>query len=485
MIYRVMVFLLLCGSLCADRACLVGGSSSAAGNAGWYNPAIRTASEVHGGNGAYLYTEEGATVGDDGSGNVEIFITGAVSDSWLGLFGKCAGFNGSEAGGTYEITETDEDSDSFVITLSWIDSTSADIMVGGAIALTQVNLQAVLDSSIGSASAQNVDIRVTGNLSVTANGDNAGLTIDSNGGAALYRKRLLACDSSYVYSSRGVTITATGSISAGMIYFAGDVKFVEIRGFVLDCAGPGNALRGIYEETGDQNETDILIYDCEIDDADGDAMIFVSPNWAIIDCDIHDSDGRAVRPPTPQAANLAVMGCRIYSNLIAIDIAGANTYIVNNVVYDNTARAISHFAAGDNAVIINNTFDSNVIGILTIGSVTSRAAVVANNIFSNHTGFALDWNSQPLPRFIDYNLFYNNNSGGDDTDIVTDANINDGTIGYNNLVGTDPSYVNAGAKDFTLNIDSVAIDAGLFGIDMGSGLRASGGYIPPFLEGEI
>jgi parallel beta-helix repeat protein len=129
------------------------------------------------------------------------------------------------------------------------------------------------------------------------------------------------------------------------------------------------------------------------------------------------------------------------------------TLITNNIVYENGGRAI-HVFLSDNVTILNNTTYRNsfnpAIDQGEITSVESSNVRVYNNIIyarsDRPSNTRLGTQSEKNSQVYDYNLVF------DGTNFDTGQ--------PNNIFYQDPRFVNISAKDFRLQTNSPAIDAG-------------------------
>lgn len=209
MIYRLMIFLMLCGIVAADRNCLVGGSSANVNNAGWYNPVQGVAAaDAHGGNGAVVAAPAGLSMQ---AFDVQVQIDTSSANAFDGsLPGHYAyvDFASDYTDGRYEITDVDPtgDVDWIVLSLTHTGPNPAINVcrVGGAVPATynavSYDLEDVLDDSIGNAVSQDVVILI---YLAARQETTEVIMVDTNGGSGAFWKRLVGVDSSYAELADG------------------------------------------------------------------------------------------------------------------------------------------------------------------------------------------------------------------------------------------------------------------------------------------
>jgi parallel beta-helix repeat protein len=141
------------------------------------------------------------------------------------------------------------------------------------------------------------------------------------------------------------------------------------------------------------------------------------------------------------------------------------TLVANNIVYENWGRGI-HVFESDNVNVINNTAFSNSYGetILQgqISVINADNVRVYNNIaapYQYRSGFTNKSYTAGKPNnsnvVFDYNLSFGGTGFFDPNPDVSDP-----ILTKNNLVGINPQFVNAGARNFKLQNASPAIDKG-------------------------
>ncbi len=296
---KIMLIFLFCCSIIfgAQTACLVGGSSSAATNAGWFDSSVRSAVDAHNGNGANLFTDTGVTMREGGSGFVQIDIPdGTASSDWIGVYVNFTNSNGSETDGRNRITDVDTSGDPDTIDiypLEWIDGTSCNIVVGGAVPATYnavaYDLEDVLDDEIGDAATNSENVFILIYLSA-AQEVTEQIMVDDQGGSGQYRKTLRGVDSNYAAYANGsyVEYIDTNDDAAGSIFKISveNVTFENIA--AINPAGTGTPLGSEYcfEVIGTGKE--FVARNCKA--INGGAGFNISAvSGSLIDCVAYDS----------------------------------------------------------------------------------------------------------------------------------------------------------------------------------------------------
>jgi parallel beta-helix repeat protein len=151
---------------------------------------------------------------------------------------------------------------------------------------------------------------------------------------------------------------------------------------------------------------------------------------------------------------------------MCISLFGTNTLVEKNIVF-NSNYGIS--VSRNNPKIFNNTIIFNNYGIfLETYETTNIAPVVNSNIIAYNNMFAVYSGGKPKPSQVVYNLFYGNNSNGNNNlpigtgSVITKNSNGTPSDTYFNLF-LDPQFVSTSSKNSAfceLLSSSVAINAG-------------------------
>ena len=384
----ILIFLVLVSFAFGDVNCLVGGSSSDAAHAGWYNPDEATAAHSHDGNGADWFTATGVVMREGGSGFVQIDIPdGTASANWIGVYANFTNSNGSEAAGRNRIAIVDTSGDPDTIDiypLEWINGTTCDIVIGGAVPATYnavaYDLEDVLDSAIGSAAAQDVDILI---YLAAAQEITEEILIDSNGGSGQYRKRLIGCDSSYAALAVGSYAEYIDTDDNA----AGDIFQISVANITFENIAATNPGGNVAQPEGGEScfqmpagSTGFIARNCRA--INGYHGFYCSANNSVlIDCVAYDS--RAAH------ATFVGHGCTImggyyetdrnksYSTTNALVSNGLGSRIIGSTVV-GAATGLS--LANYGQVVLNCTFKDQTVRAITLNDASSTL-IVFNNIF--------------------------------------------------------------------------------------------------------
>lgn len=128
------------------------------------------------------------------------------------------------------------------------------------------------------------------------------------------------------------------------------------------------------------------------------------------------------------------------------NVADSSHGTVNCIFYGNTSDGLYLDTNSDTPIIDHCTFYNNSGNGININTTSCEGWIISSCAFVSNGGYGINKLATKESESVDYNLFYNNTSGH--CNLVSDANINDGTVGWNNQT-TDPSFTNAAGNDFT------------------------------------
>ncbi len=461
-----MIFLILCSFAMADVACIVGGSSSAATNAGWYDPDQVDASDVDGGNGAALASGQGVV--EDAAGNVAIRDTDAFGLAVAGQFIYGNFLSDTHTDGRYIIQAVEND-DAIRLEIAYISGTEGvDWTLGGAVPIVDATfeLQDVLDdTTIGDAAAQNVDIYVAGSGTLTATID-----VDTGGGSATTLKSIIGVNSSYVDDGTQVTLTAQAAagLTNGIIEYDSGAPYINTKNIIFDANGDGAAHCVLQDDTI-EGVVGCSFENCRFTDADDTGIRWggnsVLQNLLIINCEIDLADSHGIESTHAVRGRFSLINTKIHDN------GGYGAYFgrpgceaLGCTINDNGSDGLNIGGAAIGGLsIIGNTITRNDGDGLDFHA-DAHGAVIYNNVIVYNGGYSYKFNGS-IPWYFSYNL---GSTQGAET-AITDA-VADGAFAAlftgNNLASTqteDALFVTVtdGSEDFTPETGSDLIDAGI------------------------
>ena len=271
--------------------------------------------------------------------------------------------------------------------------------------------------------------------------------------------------------------------NAGLWILDGQSKYLIIKGFIID--GGKSALHGIKLEGGTRY---VRVIDCEVKNSKNSGILLTGSNDSyheFINVKIHHNGssnqdhgfyfetGRNLVEKSEIYSNSGYGG-HIYKGTSAT--TGNNNTIRNNIFHDNNTlgswgcgllissgngtQAYNNIAYGNfagfciftrvtNARLFNNiSYENDTYGIYVGYSTTSGTTMENNTLYNNGTYGIFVGNGATISTARN-NIAYSNNINLSLTN----------TTSSNNLT-TDPSFVNAGGKNFHLQSTSNAIDKG-------------------------
>ena len=156
--------------------------------------------------------------------------------------------------------------------------------------------------------------------------------------------------------------------------------------------------------------------------------------------------------------------------------AGSGTQVYNNVIWGGHKAGIDVSYNGNNAQIFNNTISNSMGWGIAVGLGPDHSdrvsnAVIRNNVVYQEVNQPAILDARGINTLIERNLTYGSNATIQ-RDPRSSATIRD------NMVNVNPMFVNAGARDFSLQANSPAVDAGLavpeVGFDLAGQARPQG-----------
>lgn len=275
------------------------------------------------------------------------------------------------------------------------------------------------------------------------------------------------------------TIQASASMTNLFNVASGFGDYVEIRGVIFD----GNS-----NVTGDcvrwaDTSLAARMVTCRFTGATGFGFTTAAVGGWLVACEADNNGGGGIGADASDGWNCTLC--------IAHDNTGVGFHLRDNLLnyyanaaIDNTSYGF-YLDASDGVNFIGNiALQNDDHGVYILNSV--ERTVFFHNVMRNNGGYGLsNLNVTWEGVLIDYNCYSGNTgiAGSTATTLVTDANINDGTIGANNVTA-DPLFVSEtdGAEDLTYQSGSPCLDVGL-GNAIGSGVYPHLGSSTPAAGG--
>ncbi len=446
--------------------CLVGGSSASNLNAGWFDSDAVAVADTFAANGASVDGDNGGAVTSGAGAKVLITDAGQFSNTSVGMFIR-VNFAAGYVDGRFEITAKPDGDNAVLIAEDYAtDEDVTDWNVGGAVPILDATfeLQDVLDDpTFGTAASRNVDIYVTGLANITTTID-----IDAGGGTTTTRKRLLATNTSYIYTKGGCTLTATANLINGVFRLGSGsgISYIDIIGFVIDGGGAGDAERGIRFSDGSSIYNSII--DCTIQnvkESPGYGVQYAGNSNNIINTTI-DGCIRGVHTDTNDGGQSKYINSTFSNNTtVGVFIDGTNTQFIGCKFIGNGAGLIfddsENWAMVQHCTFLNNVGDGVEVDALALGIVIMHCVSSGNGGF----GYNITNNNINTIRTFGYNHSHNET---DCSDTGTWA-----TLGLGNNITGDPKFVDAtpGSEDLNYQNDSPCIGAGINGVTLGAGVH--------------
>ncbi len=449
-----------------EYTCLVGGSSAAAINAGWYNSSLLVAIDNHNGNGANYGDDEGITANN--GGDCQIVDAGLFSNAEAGMFIVCEFNDQYHADGVYEITAT-TGGNSVTIDLAFVNVEIVEWVLGGAVltsyddfaGVIDFDLADVINSPYADATSNNVYIYATGICTLSALDS---VTFDNNEGAANYWLYLVGCDTAYAPSplgTQGFTIT-TAADKGSPLLTIDDVERIAIKNVAFLDNDSGGGVPGVGESgigfVNSAEQYGFFFENCSFDNCyqaiAGDTY---TNNLLIKDCIIGKTETNENTDVVLIGTSTKIEGGCWITAFRAIQCgAGASVFVDGTIFiggnYAITMGSGSHLASLRNCVFYNQTIANVLIN-------TATASIIPmNSIF---------WVADPAADYAILNtgngpyIEYNNITNAD-TQVL--SGFVTSTAWNLTFTNTDP-FVNASGSDFRINWGQTI--ANTYVIDMG------------------
>ncbi len=458
---------------------VVGGVNAGTDHGIFFNPAETTATIAGGSSGQSLdsLTAQSVDITEGASSKVRITDLGSFANSIVGVYGFFD-FEGAYAGddGYHEVLVVDGSGNFIEIDVSYISDTTINLTcaIGGACPITgaghtagDFDLQDVFDSTIASAAAQNVEIYMTGNGTLSANLDK-----DAGGGSASTMWHWYGCDSSYARVVPTRT-SISGGIANSLLVTAGmptitcgsnvvnmGVAYVHIDGIAFTGTVNGGHLVGAAAIDFQQYSN------CSIINAGTTGTALRTDDFGTVtNCDclatdattattcLHMDTGSTIR-------NSILRNDSSSSSSINLDINNAT--VVGCLFYDFSGTGILFRAGNTTRGVANCTFDTGNICIA-VGNVASNTTLIITDcIVANSTTFATNLYSgtTDLTILASYNTIEAATVTNDYLNFAGDTSIGELT--------SAPSFVSIANDDYNLQDDSPSKNTGSLLRDRGA-----------------
>jgi len=245
--------------------------------------------------------------------------------------------------------------------------------------------------------------------------------------------------------------------------------------FVNSCSGSFTLTRvssysnsyGIYWSTSSGTGNTYTLADCKFYSNTNEGVWisgadYSGATWNFNDCEIYSNTDQGAEPaPYGNSDTVNFNRCKIYDNAKGVRNYGTGDQgapiftFVNCLIYENNEEGLYIYDTGSGSKIFNCTVADNDAG-------SNNDANIRINLRS---GFVM-----PITNTVSYGGYYGIYSDGVDDPVVTYTNcygasqdnyqgMTDPT-GTNGCISQDPSFVNAGSDDYSLDVDSPCINAG-------------------------
>ncbi len=462
--YLLIFLMCISGSLATDFSWIVGGkgngSAAATTNAGVYEPANSTWANAQGADGTFRFDIDTTPIANGGGGTILVDITdGQANANWLGIGVFFHNSNGSEPDARAQIinVNTGASPDVIQIELPWIDGTTADITVGGALP----NPGNVWDSDdastgrfIGDGDAHKIWVSGGDGDYTTVDESDSILFVNQVGTAAnpiIWEAHVADVSSNEIGDFGIVTLDANGKTNAIETAVGGAVYHVFIGFNLINATDDGANLNGSTDDNvtfircraelnganGIQGDREIVMVFCDLDNNTLNGFDGGLRNKAINS--VFRNNG--IRG---YVADLSfVLGClSVVNGTNQIHVNGSQSIVYGCTVDgDNVGGTIGIFqdvAASGTWMAINNIITDCDIGIQD-DTAGGQAAILYNNLYNNNTP---DTNTNITPVPSDSDIWGN---------VVDPTNLfSSGYILHadNKGKGVDASYTKAYWDDF-------------------------------------
>lgn len=314
---------------------------------------------------------------------------------------------------------------------------------------------------------------------------------DTNAGTGTAPIIFYACDSSgNRHTDNTRYVIQLTSFTVYMIRYTSASRHVYWYNVEFD--GNSNCIYVLDHTTG--NAGDNTHYNnCIIHDANIYCASMYGCSVSFVRCELYGSPFAlaATSAAYSRWKRILVTYCKIHDtgSHAIINLADQVIIITHNLIYDNFGDGIQFAAAGVEEcplLIDHNVFFNNARDGISLNAARSYNTQITHNCFvkNGRYGFGVPSAIALDAPFIDYNQYHDNTSGH--CEAVSDVNINDGTVGYHNVIG-DPSFTSEvdGSEDFTPLPGSNLIQAGINNSNIGAIAQASGINIHPGMTGGI
>ncbi len=410
---------------------IVGGKGTGAGkattNAGVYGPTNSTWSNAQGNNGTFRFDADARAISDAGGSTMFVDIPdGEANANWLGVGVFFHNSNGTEPDARAEIVNvnTGASPDVIQIELPWIDGTTADITVGGALP----NPGDVWDSDdastgiyIGDSKAHKIWIRALADYTTVDESDSI-LYVNVAGTSSApiiwegHFAEITTNGEGEEIGDFGIaTFNASGKTNAIETAVGAQVYHHFIGISCENATDDGANLNGQTDDNvifircqftnsgvwGVQGDNSIQFIFCDVDGngtaAGTDGGIDTDIGTACISCVVRNNTGRGINTSSLTAINSLIFD---NSGTRATSFVGSGTILGNTIDCDNLANSVAivqDSATATRWYAMNNIITDCVTGIRDDSSI-GQSAILYNNLYNSNTA---DTNANVTPTPID------------------------------------------------------------------------------------